>query len=469
MSIKNKFLFIAIFLPLSYSGVVFAEDLEQTCAQISNNTFIQQNMTGSDYKKLLDRCVQFYDDKSKSITEDLTKTAGEKKTLQSQITILKKKVQNLEYQIKQGSIVIKDLTLQIGETKTSIDKITLQIQESQYQISSILRSIAEEDEKSSVEILLEGDLSDFFGNIVRLEGLNSKLRSLLANTKDLKIYLEDQKVQMDDEKSQTEKTVKLQSLQKQAAADNKKQQESLAVLKEAQYQEQLQQQQDVQKKASEIRARLFELVGVSKAPNFGEAYAIAKYVSNITGVRPALLLAVLKQESGLGMNTGQCYLSNTKTGAGKSKKNNATISRVMNPTTNVPYFLTITSSLGMDTFTTAVSCPMSYGWGGAMGPAQFMPSTWANPKNSVTGVSFSDRIKTITGKAPNPWNITDAFLAAGLYLSDYGAKSRNEDNEWRAAMIYFSGSTNTKFRFYGDNVISIARGFELDIAAISEN
>jgi hypothetical protein len=35
-------------------------------------------------------------------------------------------------------------------------------------------------------------------------------------------------------------------------------------------------------------------------------------------------------------------------------------------------------------------------------------------------------------------------------------------------MIYFSGSTNTRFRFYGDNVMAIAKRYQADIDAIQK-
>jgi membrane-bound lytic murein transglycosylase B len=100
---------------------------------------------------------------------------------------------------------------------------------------------------------------------------------------------------------------------------------------------------------------------------------------------------------------------------------------------------------------------MSFGWGGAMGPAQFIPSTW---------MTYKGKVKNITGKPADPWNINDAFLASALYLSDCGAKQKNYDGEWKAAMIYFAGSINTKYRFYGDSVIKITKQYEEDIKAI---
>ena len=131
----------------------------------------------------------------------------------------------------------------------------------------------------------------------------------------------------------------------------------------------------------------------------------------------------------------------------------------MSPTRDVPYFLSITQELGRDPFNTPVSCPMEYGWGGAMGPAQFIPSTW---------MRYRDRVKAITGKAADPWDIKDAFLAASLYLSDYGAGAKTRDAEWKAAMIYFSGTVNTKYRFYGDSVLNLASQYEDDIEAIEK-
>jgi len=83
-----------------------------------------------------------------------------------------------------------------------------------------------------------------------------------------------------------------------------------------------------------------------------------------------------------------------------------------------------------------------YGWGGAMGPAQFIPSTW---------VLYKDKLKTIVGKPADPWDVKDAFLASGLLLGDNGAAL----NEWKAAMRYFSGSSWTKYEeSYGNLVIA---------------
>ena len=394
--------------------------------------------------------------------EDIEKTGAEKKTLQNEIYILRRKIEQLDLQIYQSNVMVKDLTYQISDTEESIGQTTLKIEDVGYQLSSILQQIYQEDQKSLIEVLLsEDELSDFFDNLVALEALNTKSKDFLQEIKSLKGYLEGQKTSLGEEKMSLESVVKLKELQKQESQSVKQQTDYYLKLTEAEYQEQLEKKEVVEKQAAEIRARIFELIGVPEAPTFGEALEMAEHVESVTGVRPAFLLAILTQESNIGKNVGQCYLKNPTTGAGVVAYNNRPVSKVMKPTRDVQPFLEITQALGRDPYNTPVSCPMSYGYGGAMGPAQFIPSTW---------MIYKDRVKAITGKEADPWDIKDAFLASALYLSDYGATKQTYDGEWRAAMIYFSGtSRRTAYNgwgFYGDSVMKITAGYETDIAAL---
>lgn len=439
-------------------------NLEEVCQSMERIEETCQTLSDVECRQLLEKCVKYYEEKSAQIEKDITKTEQEKKTLQSQIYILRKKIKNLDYQIYQSNLAIKDLGFQIEDTESSIEKTSLKIRDSRYQLANILQRIYEEDQKSLIEILLsEKELSDFFDDLMALEILNSKNQELLETIKSLKSSLESEKELLSEEKEDTERMVKIQALQKQESAKTKKEQEYFLKLTEAEYQKYLKEKEEIEKRAAEIRARIFELIGVPEAPTFGEALDIAKYVETITGVRPALLLAVMRQESNIGKNVGQCYLKNPTTGDGVVAFNGKKIKKVMAPgppyskRNDVKYFEQICKELGRDPYNTLVSCPMSYGWGGAMGPAQFIPTTW---------ILYRDKVKAITGKAADPWNIKDAFLASALYLADYGAAQQTYNAEWRAAMIYFSGTTNIKYRFYGDSVMKIASQYAKDIKTI---
>ncbi len=210
---------------------------------------------------------------------------------------------------------------------------------------------------------------------------------------------------------------------------------------------------------TELKLKNFELLQEPYPITFGEALDIANYVSRLTGIRPAFLLAILKQELTL-EKFDMCFMTNLKTGYGVRITDGKVRPRTMHPTRDVPPFIKIMKELNKDPLKTLVTCPMSFGWGGAMGPADFIPSTWA---------MYKMRIENITKKPADPWDIQDAFLAAGLFLSDSGAKSKTHAGEWKSAMIYFSGSANSPHHFYADGTLKIAEKIQKNIDLIQAN
>src|SRR4030042_6781880 len=310
-------------------------------------------------KEECEAMLKQYEEEIAKLEQVIGKTEQEKKTLQNQISSLKSKVKKIDLQIQQSTVLIKDVSYQIKDTEGSIDQTSSQIGNMRNQLAAILQIIYEEDQTSLVEILLSGaDISEFFENLMALETLDEKSHDFLQEIKGLKTSLEGQKQSLDTEKGDLESTLKMQTLQKQESQNVQKQQEYFLQLTETQYQQYLKEKQATEAKAAEIRARIFEVVGITKAPTFGEAYSIAKWVEGLTGVRPAFLLAVLQQESAIGKNVGQCYLSNASTGEGVNINSGASIKNVMKPMGlsgrkgDVEAFLTITKELGMDPYKT---------------------------------------------------------------------------------------------------------------------
>ncbi|MCH7605099.1 lytic murein transglycosylase [Patescibacteria group bacterium] len=420
-----------------------------------------QSSAVSQEREQLEKELQELEQEIQAIEGDITKTQQEKKSLQNQIYILRNKIRKLDLQIEQSTKIIGDIRTQISDTTVSIRKTEDEIEQKRQQLGEILVRVYREDQKSMVEIIFTGSkLSDFFSNMVALEALSSKNRKILENVQDLSNYLKGQKTALESEKSDEENFVRIQILQKQESQSIRTETEQVLEVtkgKESEYQKLL---LSKEKEAAAIRSRIFELIGVPEAPTFGEAVEIADIVSSQTGVRPAFLLAILTQESNIGKNVGQCFLRNSDTGDGVTAKGTY-VAKVMKPSRDVEPFLRITKALIRDPFNTPVSCPIPSigGYGGAMGPAQFIPSTWA---------IYEDRLKSILGRAADPWNIKDAFLASATYLADLGAALGTEDDEWCAAIRYFSGRCASRYRFYGDSVLAIAARYEQDIVTLKE-
>ena len=73
-----------------------------------------------------------------------------------------------------------------------------------------------------------------------------------------------------------------------------------------------------------------------------------------------------------------------------------------------------------------------FGFGGAMGPAQFIPSTWK---------LYESKVMAYTGKSyADPWNLTDSFAASATYLKALGGGSTS--GEYSAASRYYGGSSS---------------------------
>jgi len=392
-------------------------------------------LTPEQEKTALEKELKELEAKIAQYESDLTKTQKEKNTLQNQISILKKKIGQLDLQIKQSNLMIKDLGFQVKDTEGSIEKTSLKIEDSKEKLANILRTLYEEDQKSLIEILLsEPKLSDFFDNLVALEVLNQKNQELLKNIKELKSNLETQKQTLDEEKEDLEKVTKIQMLQKQESEATRKEQEQTLKMTEAQYQKYLKEKKELEKRVAEIMSRIAQLTlpGLEVPKSKKELYELASWAGKLTGVRPALILGLIEVESALGINVGQCNCA----GQPYCSHPNIGYKQVMS-SKQWDAFLKITKDLGLDPNTTPVSCAVSGGMvqmGGAIGPAQFMPNTWLK-------LGYKQKVESITGVVPaNPWRASDAFLAAGLYLADWGANSQARTTEIGAVTAYLCGT-----------------------------
>ena len=148
-------------------------------------------------------------------------------------------------------------------------------------------------------------------------------------------------------------------------------------------------------------------------------------------------------------------MKDLRTGSGIGKNTGRFFPAVMKAPRDTEPFSALAVRVGFDPFSTAVSCPPSYGYGGAMGPAQFIPSTW---------VLYEEKIARLTGhNPPSPWEAEDAFMASAILLKENGAGAGTFSTERLAALRYFAGWKNASkpaYAFYGDDVMELTAKYQ---------
>jgi membrane-bound lytic murein transglycosylase B len=392
------------------------------------------------------------------LQELLQKQSEQKKqtgTLKGDVDFLTSQINALIAKIKARALVISQLKVNITEKSNKITSLSKKIEREHESLAQLLRNTNEFDNETIMHLLLsDNTISNFYSDFESYSSIKQAVQDSIDVINGVKKETEIAKADLQKKQNaETDAKAELESAQKKVAQSEAEKKQLLAISKEKEAAYQLLAAQK-RAQADKIRSAIFNLAGISQKIEFGTALEYANQAKAKTGIDPAFLLAILTQESNLGANVGQCYLTNPDTGAGVGKNTGTPFVNVMKPTRDVPPFLEITKALGIDPYQTAVSCPIAgvVGWGGAMGPAQFIPSTWK---------MFETRLRTMLGYFANPWSPRDSFMASALYLTDLGAVGNSVSSQSAAACRYYgSGGASCG---YSKSVIALKTKIQGDI------
>lgn len=382
----------------------------------------------------------------------------ERQSLERDISIIEGQIKQAQLGIQARSVAISQLSYQIEEKAAALQVLEDRLKKQKESLADLVRKSALLDDFSLVEVILsKKTFSDFFSDVANYEALKDSLSQSLSVLNEIRRDTYAQKNQLLT-KQETEAEMKLiQEREKQEIERKEKEKEKILTVtkgEEKAYQQLLESQQ---RTAAELRNALFQLLGGGGGIPFPEAVSLARYAQSKTGVDAALILAILEQETNLGANLGRCVYDDIRGSR-----------TVMHPDRDAPVFLAIAGILGFNPRTQQVSCPLMsggqpVGWGGAMGPSQFIPSTWAvygGIVNRGEGWVYSqadDAIRRINGHntPANPFNNRDAFLATALLLRDNGANGSRPADRLAALRYYagWGGANNPANAFYGDQVM----------------
>jgi len=391
----------------------------------------------------------------------LDSTKANTASLQGEAAALNAKIKQAQAFIKKRNIEIDKLGKEIIQKTVKIGQLEEKIEKGHESLAQLLRKTREINEASLIEVVLSNqDISEFFSDIDSFQIIKEDLAVLFEEIRENKTLTEQEKKLLDKKKNAEIDTRMAAEAQKREVEKNEKEKQYLIQVNKTQektYQEVLNERQ---KKAAQIRAALFSLRDTAAIP-FGDALKYAEAAGAKTGVRPAFLLAILTQESDLGKNVGSCLVANLQNGDGVGKNTGTIFEQVMKAPRDTNPFALITERLGRDWKNTPISCPPTAkyysgrGFGGGMGPSQFIPSTWELFKNKV------GNMLGMSGDSVDPWNPQHAFMATAIYMKELGAESGSYTAERNAACKYYSGSSCSSTRkppnlFYGNSVMAIA-------------
>jgi len=358
-------------------------------------------------------------------------------TLKGDVAYLTAQINALKAKIKARALAIAQLKINIGEKVDTINSLTTKIDREHNSLAQLLRNTNEFDNNNLVDLVLSNNsVSDFYSDLESYNSIKQAVKNSVDIINGVKVQTEVEKQSLEKKQNaEADAKAELETAQRSTAKAeaDKKQLLAISKQKEVAYNT-LAAQKKAQ--ADKIRSALFSLAGISTKIDFGTALGYANDAKSKLGIDPAFLLAILTQESNLGANVGQCYLTNPDTGAGVGKNTGTPFANVMKPTRDVQPFLEITNDLAFNAYQTAVSCPIAgvAGYGGAMGPAQFIPSTWK---------MFASRLQNILGHYANPWSPHDAFMASAMYLTDLGAVGDSASAQKKAACKYYGSGGST--------------------------
>lgn len=405
----------------------------------------------------IERQIQQLEKEAAEYDRHFQQVQNEKRTLVNEIEIMDAEIKTKEIEIRRLALAIRKAEIEIQNKNGGINVLSEKIDKSRRALSASLFLLYTAEQDHVLFILLKNNrLSESFNSLHNLEKAQENIHETLVDFKEDKVLLEKEKEDLEEFEKEQHGFKSLQEVERRLIAQKKKEKDELLKLtkgKEAIF------QQLLKSKKRDIATLKTQLFYLEKTGIIAEdAVRFAELAAKRAGIRPAFLLALLEVETGkqfedgvisVGTNIGtgnwkrdlyDCYISLRKRGAAEAEKN---------------AFFQITGKLGLDPDKMPVSRKPSYGCGGAMGPAQFLPTTWLN---------FEQKVMALTGhNPPSPWNVEDAFTASAIFLAEAGATSQNAQGETKAAKTYLSGKPNcSKYicRSYASRILALARDID---------
>lgn len=305
----------------------------------------------------------------------LAKKQGETSGVKYEIQKLDQKIKISELFINQKLAIANRLKRNINSTENDIKDLNTDLEKINRSLKALIFQRQQTEANTALEaILSKKTISEFFEDNDTSRFLEAKISDEITRVKKERDSLQRLTIELEEKESVERDLADERKIETEKIEKNKKyKDELLGILKkeEGGIKATI---GNKEKAKRAILAKVFKVASGAKV-SFGEAYNIINPYKKSLGMDPAFVLAILFQESGMGGkiggNIGQCtYKQYNKYGTTSGGKT------VMKSSQHKS-FETIMSGLGRKATVQKISCaiPRDGGYGGAMGPAQFMPNT----------------------------------------------------------------------------------------------
>ena len=402
------------------------------CITILQNRFVYaddsmvSDMT-KEQKEKLEKKQDEYKDKKQKYEKKVEKKQKEKAILQGNLGAVKQSLGTTKRTINEVIEDIEKKEEEIDRRNAQINQLNNQVELYKSSLADTIRRVYFVSNNHPVIFVVKNDGTNrFLDTTDDLEKMRIRVMDMMHKVENAKNLQEQKK----------EELKKLKEEKEELLAEHKKTESQLLSQAAAVQVEIIKVDTSIAQlnaKLSEVESKLSALLGNSF--NTDDIKEAAKFASKKTGVRKSFILGMLVVETNLGRFTGGCTYKKSKMGEKNQK-----------------IFKRICKDLGYNYKKKKVSCPLSYGIGGAMGVSQFMPTTW---------VGYESKISSYTGHSPaDPWSLTDGVMAMAIKLANDGATS--EKGEFDAARRYYCGSRLNRSACinYGNKVLYWAKNYK---------
>lgn len=394
--------------------------------------------TSQEYQKQLDekkQAIAKLDEQIRSLRSQRTVAKSDAEIISGNLDLLQKEFDRLSLELGQTSIRLNQTKRQQDQIEGDIGTLNKAVGESRARLKNLVRALYEKEQKSLVRLFFERlSLSDVFMNRAIYRELQARTVALVRQMKQQETDLTSKRNELDQHEQDLGKLEQLLSDQTDVLAQSRAERAEFYHKKREEQKEYEHLIAEAKKARAEIDLNLYRVESSNVQVVLTDAFDMAKFASISTGVRAAILLAVLKVESNLGNNVGTGRFPDD-----------------MHPGSR-DAFVRITKKLGMDPLTVPVARKPSNGrgWGGAMGPAQIMPATWETIEQRLSQITGKDRV--------NPFDLADAFVATAVFLAERGAAQPTGERE--AIGRYVAGPNWNYYSWYIDKVFAVASEYE---------